>query len=98
MTEYPDPTLIDSWPSALVAVVVVLTFGVGPALFAYLTNKLGHEVRDEARAIKATLTERNGGESVKDHLIELREGLRKMDKRLSHLEDREAARHGKRWS
>lgn len=59
--QIPVPTDVTTWPSALVTIVMmVLVLGL-PSVLTYLGNK-------KTKAVARTLTENNGGSSVRDAL------------------------------
>lgn len=64
----PNPADIDSWPSAIVTIVLLLLVIGLPSLLSYLGNL-------QTKAVARSLSETNGGSSVKDALnrIELQQ-------------------------
>lgn len=61
MTELPDPTGVTTWPAALVTVVMILALLVVPSVLTYLGNQ-------RVKKVENTLTNTNGGSTVKDAL------------------------------
>ncbi len=81
MDQIPDPTSVTTWPSALVTVVLlVLVLGL-PSVLAYLGTK-------QTKALGRTLTETNGGSSVKDSLNRIEAGVAEHTAALADLTGR----------
>lgn len=82
MSDVPSPIEVTSWPQ-VAALALILAFMAIPSLIGYLTtSRNAREAKNNASAanetaaeVKQTLTENNGGSSVKDYLDRLEEGL-----------------------
>lgn len=79
-----DPAL--GWPAA----VVLVAFILGPSYFGYLTHK-------NAKAIRTSITQNNGGKSVKDYLDRIERTLADQNERLDALEDQASRRQRFPW-
>lgn len=74
----PSPIDVQSWPQAIVMIALILAVMVVPAVIGYMNNRLvkgvkadAEEARDAAKAVKTSITENNGGGSVKDRFDRL---------------------------
>lgn len=91
----PDASQVDSWPKAI-AFIFQIFFIVGlPILIAHSNRKVDRNTAT-TNEIKATLTEKNGGSTVKDTLDEIvtlvygvKEDLNDVAIRVATLENNE---------
>ena len=74
-----DLNVILTWPQATVAMFLIFAFIIWPGIQSQLARR-------ETQAVKKTLTENNGGGSVKDALDRIEETLGSNAQRLTHLE------------
>lgn len=74
-----DFNVILTWPQAVVAMFLIFAFMIWPGVQAQLARR-------ETQAVKKTLTENNGGGSVKDALDRIEESVTSNGRRLTHLE------------
>lgn len=82
MNDVPSPIEVTSWPQ-VAALGILLAFLAVPQIIGYLTtSRIARGARDGANAaaetvseVKQTLTENNGGSSIKDYLDRLEAGL-----------------------
>lgn len=81
MNELPDPTGVTTWPAALVTIVMILALLVVPSVLTYLGNQ-------RVKAVENTLTNTNGGSTVKDALNRIEGTL--SDDVLPAIEDQAA--------
>lgn len=72
-----------SWPQAFVGIVIILALVVWPGVLAWLNTK---NSRSATQDIKTTLTQNNGGGSVKDALDRIEAHQAKTDRRLTAIE------------
>lgn len=88
--ETPIPTTQDvtSWPQALVAVVTILAVVALPSFLAYRANTRAKTAAATGEAALTTLTQTNGGSTVKDSLNRIEDTLADTLLRLVGLEDR----------
>ena len=72
MSNVPSPIEVTSWPQVWALGLLLLAFVILPAALqawnAHRTNQ-----------VKTTLTQRNGGNSVKDHLVDIVERLERLE-------------------
>lgn len=82
ISDVPSPIEVTSWPQ-VAALALILAFMAIPSLIGYLTtSRNAREAKNNASAanetvseVKQTLTENNGGSSIKDYLDRLEAGL-----------------------
>lgn len=92
-TLLPDPSQIDSWPKAI-AFIFQVFFIVGlPILITYSNRKVDRNTVT-TNEIKATLTEKNGGSTVKDTLDEIKEVVYGVQSQVNDLNIRVTAVEG----
>ena len=86
-TPIPDPTAINSWPSALVTIVLLcLVLGL-PSVLTYLGNR-------RVKGLETTLTTNNGGSTVKDALDRIEARQKEHGDLLAAVEGRVTALEG----
>lgn len=71
MIEIPSPIDVESWPQAVVTIVLIVAVVIVPAVLAYRTKLATQRVRREVAQVQTTLTQNNGGNSVKDRFDHL---------------------------
>lgn len=69
MGQVPSPIEVTNWPQVAALTILVAAFVVIPAVINYLQN----------RPIKKTLTQNNGGSSVKDYLDDITARLERLE-------------------
>lgn len=82
MSDVPSPIEVTSWPQ-VVALLGLLAFLAVPQIIGYLTTSRNARgaassasaAAETASEVKQTLTENNGGSSIKDYLDRLEAGL-----------------------
>lgn len=82
-----DFNVILTWPQATVALFLIFAFMIWPGVMAHLGRK-------ETQAIKKTLTENNGGGSVKDALDRIEDKIERAHHRIIILERVAEKHHG----
>lgn len=75
----PDPTTVTTWPQAVVFIALILAVLVVPGVLGYLANK-------NAKNVKDTLTQKNGGSTVRDQLDRLEKGVAGLYDRVAAVE------------
>lgn len=74
-----DPTRITTGPQAAVMIVLIIAVLVVPSVLTYLGNL-------QTKAVARTLTENNGGSTVKDSLDRIEAGQLELTRRVTALE------------
>lgn len=72
MDKYINIDSVITWPQATVAIVFLIGILIVPAVINYLQNR---ELKAAVKASHTTLTQNNGGGSVKDALDAIRSDL-----------------------
>lgn len=74
-----DPSTITNWPAALVAVVLILCVVALPSILTVMGNK-------RVQKIETSITQNNGGKSVKDYLDRIEARQVAQEQRLDAVE------------
>lgn len=69
MDNVPSPIEVTTWPQVVALALLLAAFVIIPAAINYLQN----------RPIKKTLTQNNGGSSVKDYLDDITARLERLE-------------------
>lgn len=89
----PNPTLIVSWPQAVVALGVIVALSIVPAVLGWLNTR---QARATSQRVEDTLTTNNGGSHVKDSLDRIETGLSLLGTRVTRLENEQRRRWWRR--
>lgn len=88
----PDTlSLVDSWPKALVAVVLIVAVIVVPSVLSFLAARQAKRSAITVNAAHKTLTTTNGGSTVKDRLERMERSLERRGQALAGLAARMTA-------
>lgn len=90
--QLPDPSGVTTWPQAVVFITIVAAVAVVPSMFAYLNARAVKSTKHEVETVVTSITENNGGASVKDRFDKLDRTLAQLDTRIAAVEDRRTRR------
>lgn len=77
MSDVPSPIEVTSWPQVAALLILAAAFVIIPAVLNYLSS----------RPIKKTLTQNNGGSSVKDYLDRIEARLDRIEGTTTTTDD-----------